>query len=347
MVFCTAKAGKKVLLLPLMTSVVLTGLDKAGRVSLPTPAPAQRQRHQTPDLPQRGSQRKPPTQTSIYTSVATSVIVLDVRLILCVISFGPGSRDAALSSSKILKLHWKRTIDLTYVLIIVLMIESELAEVYQLAGICRLTDVRHRVQILLRMSMWSHKTVINLPHRTLRAFQFNRWLPGLSVTTVTYHCLLTVKTWCWWATRHEKLDRDKASQLEQACKLLQCEVQPPMMTTMIDGSQLIGGTPNAEEPIDIEIERIADPGNRNMTLQPRTILNAHAAPDDIYYEPQQGVQCQMHAFNALAGRPLLQVCPKSSAYNEVALDNNIQAWLQALARKRIHHCRNQCISAYL
>ena len=83
------------------------------------------------------------------------------------------------------------------------------------------------------------------------------------MTTVTYYCVLSVKTWCGWAIGHEKLDRDKASQPEQACRLSQCEVQPPMMITMIDGQQLISGTPNAEEPIDIEVERIADPGNRN------------------------------------------------------------------------------------
>ena len=71
--------------------------------------------------------------------------------------------------------------DLTYILAIVLFIESELAGVYQLAGICRLTVVSHGVQILLRIIMWSHKTLVILSHRTLRALKFNRWLRGLSV----------------------------------------------------------------------------------------------------------------------------------------------------------------------
>ena len=184
------------------------------------------------------------------------------------------------------------------------------------AGICILTDVSHGVQILLRIIMWYYKTLINFLHRTLRALKFS-WLRDLSVTTVTCHCVLSMKTWCWWAIRHEKQKRDKASQPEQACKLSQFEAQTPLMIHRIDRQHLIGGTPNAEEPIDLEIERTADPGTQNMTLQPRSVLNAHATPDDIYYEPQQGVQCQMHAFNALAGRALLQGA-QVSAYIEVA-----------------------------
>ena len=75
--------------------------------------------------------------------------------------------------------------DLTYVLTIVLTIESEIAEVYQLAGICRLTDVSHWVQVLLHITMWSHKTLINLPHWILRDFHY---IDGCDV--------------CWWLLWH-------------------------------------------------------------------------------------------------------------------------------------------------
>ena len=78
---------------------------------------------------------------------------------------------------------------------------------------------------------------------------------------------------------------------------------------------MIGGSTSSEGPIDLESVIVADHGNQLVTLQLRTILTAQTKPDDIYYELQQGVQCQMHSFNALAGSPLLQDA-KVSAYIE-------------------------------
>ena len=59
MVIGTAKAGKMVLLVLLITMCVLTGLEKAGVVSLTIPEPAQRHRHHQPEMPMRGNKRNP------------------------------------------------------------------------------------------------------------------------------------------------------------------------------------------------------------------------------------------------------------------------------------------------
>ena len=168
MVPCHVKAGRVACLLLLMTMCLLNGPEKAGGVCLTIPEQAQRHHRHHPHQQLSASRQENPSQQA---TLRNMYAVKEKNA-----SFGPGSRDAALSSSKVLKLYWNRITDLTYVLAIVLIIESEFAGVYQLAGICRLTDVSHGVQKLLRIIMWSHKTLVNLSHMTLRALKFNRWL---------------------------------------------------------------------------------------------------------------------------------------------------------------------------
>ena len=51
---------------------------------------------------------------------------------------------------------------------------------------------------------------------------------------------------------------------------------------------MIGDTPDIQELIDVETERIVDPDNQNMTLQLRTALSSHITPEDILHEATTG-----------------------------------------------------------